>query len=527
MIEQYTISGYNITTDPQFQNERYGNSPELAKQIEILFFEAQDKKNKKVIGKLNSLIIQYPKSPQLKNYLSVAYGIQGKYDKAMEVNNWILTEHPDYLFAKLNRAYEFFENGEALKVPEILGEAMEIKELYPDRDLFHLVEVTGFYKAAIRYYVAIDNLELAENRLETLKEIAPEHPDTETAETFLFSLRMKKSIELRKAEDEQRITPINSKSLPALTTTIAPHFNHPEIQNLYDFGLRIPQEKLREILALPRTSLIEDLEKILIDAVERYEYFSDMDWDEEKHNFVLHSIFLLKEIKAVESLPKIISFLEYDDEFLEFWIGDHQTDTLWQCFYGLGFNNTEILKQLFLKPGIDTYIKIAASESLCQMALHHPEKRNEILTVYSDVLTTNLEANLEDNLIDSDFLGFTIADAVDCKLNELLPVIKQLFEKGYVSLGINGNFKDVEEEFEKTSQRDKKRELFTIFELYDDVINSWSGYKEDDNEIFEYEDCEKYSYKPIQQAVSNKIGRNEPCPCGSEKKYKKCCIDKK
>ena len=24
-------------------------------------------------------------------------------------------------------------------------------------------------------------------------------------------------------------------------------------------------------------------------------------------------------------------------------------------------------------------------------------------------------------------------------------------------------------------------------------------------------------------AVSNKIGRNEPCPCGSGKKYKKCC----
>lgn len=25
------------------------------------------------------------------------------------------------------------------------------------------------------------------------------------------------------------------------------------------------------------------------------------------------------------------------------------------------------------------------------------------------------------------------------------------------------------------------------------------------------------------QAVSNKTGRNEPCPCGSGKKYKKCC----
>jgi uncharacterized protein YecA (UPF0149 family) len=24
-----------------------------------------------------------------------------------------------------------------------------------------------------------------------------------------------------------------------------------------------------------------------------------------------------------------------------------------------------------------------------------------------------------------------------------------------------------------------------------------------------------------------KFGRNEPCPCGSGKKYKKCCMNKK
>ncbi|MCL6591559.1 MAG: SEC-C domain-containing protein [Firmicutes bacterium] len=26
---------------------------------------------------------------------------------------------------------------------------------------------------------------------------------------------------------------------------------------------------------------------------------------------------------------------------------------------------------------------------------------------------------------------------------------------------------------------------------------------------------------------SAKTGRNEPCPCGSGKKYKKCCLGKK
>jgi len=30
-------------------------------------------------------------------------------------------------------------------------------------------------------------------------------------------------------------------------------------------------------------------------------------------------------------------------------------------------------------------------------------------------------------------------------------------------------------------------------------------------------------YRTSKIAVSNKVGRNDPCPCGSGKKYKKCC----
>ncbi|MCX7773991.1 MAG: SEC-C metal-binding domain-containing protein [Clostridia bacterium] len=33
----------------------------------------------------------------------------------------------------------------------------------------------------------------------------------------------------------------------------------------------------------------------------------------------------------------------------------------------------------------------------------------------------------------------------------------------------------------------------------------------------------KKQYNEDHRAVSNKVGRNDPCPCGSGKKYKKCC----
>jgi SWIM/SEC-C metal-binding protein len=36
-------------------------------------------------------------------------------------------------------------------------------------------------------------------------------------------------------------------------------------------------------------------------------------------------------------------------------------------------------------------------------------------------------------------------------------------------------------------------------------------------------DLERLLNPPVPIKSGNKIGRNDPCPCGSGKKYKKCC----
>lgn len=48
-------------------------------------------------------------------------------------------------------------------------------------------------------------------------------------------------------------------------------------------------------------------------------------------------------------------------------------------------------------------------------------------------------------------------------------------------------------------------------------------------ELWEAKEALKKKYKINKSATSIKVGRNQPCPCGSGKKYKKCCgssIDK-
>ncbi len=382
--------------------------------------------------------------------------------------------------------------------------------MYPDQDVFHLAEVTGFLKLAIRYFAAIDNLELAENRLEMLKAVAPDHHDTDHAELFVMPLRLKEASKRWEKEKEQQIVPTPVKSNLATNKKDAPQFNHPEIASLYHYGLRIPHSILRDILALPRQTLIADLEMVLQNSIGRFDYFTELGYDEETNSFLLHALFLLKELNAVESLPMIFSVLASDYDYLAFLLGDHKTESVWQCLYSLCFNHPEALAVFLKTPGIDTFSKSGASEALCQMVLHHPEKREEIAVIYSEVFTIFSNATPEDNLIDSEFLGLAICDTIDCGLEELLPVIQILYEKGYVSPGICGDFKAVDKAF-------CKRNVYTVFELYDHVLNTWHGYNEGKDESSESR------FIPIQPVISEKIGRNDNCPCGSGKKYKKCC----
>jgi uncharacterized protein YchJ len=49
----------------------------------------------------------------------------------------------------------------------------------------------------------------------------------------------------------------------------------------------------------------------------------------------------------------------------------------------------------------------------------------------------------------------------------------------------------------------------------------WSGFSEDESERdYFYDDADFIPTTYIRTTA--KIGRNEPCPCGSGKKYKKC-----
>jgi uncharacterized protein YchJ len=61
-----------------------------------------------------------------------------------------------------------------------------------------------------------------------------------------------------------------------------------------------------------------------------------------------------------------------------------------------------------------------------------------------------------------------------------------------------------------------------------DSLNTDSLKYFDEEDVYEIQEMTKYfpTYNRVEQYFRDKpkIGRNEPCSCGSDKKYKKCCM---
>ncbi|WP_281239576.1 DUF1186 domain-containing protein [Flavobacterium praedii] len=508
-----------ISFDNDFISRLYDVTPAQTKLLRELTIRVHGKIDKVLIRKLEKLSKENPNLPQLKNFMSVAYNKLGDFAKSLEINSQLLKEFPDYLHARLNAANHYIHKGEPDSALEYLGENLDLKGMFPNRSEFHFSEVQAYYYSTFLYAIAKRDLPLAENRLSFYKSIDEDNPRIEELEEHLESLKF----DLGFDDFGDDFSELIENEPPVTDRVNPPVFNHQEIYELYQLGFKNAKPVLDKILALPRETVIQDLEMVLQDGIERYPYFLDKDWSVFTHSFALHAMFLLMELKATESLMPVLNFLQYDEEFLEFYIGDFLTEEIWQCVYFLGKGQVDLLKEFLMKPGVYTFAKSAVSQALTQIAILENRRTNEIEKVYTEILTFFINAKGEDNVIDPTFIGLMIGDIGDVKLKSLYPLIEALYDLEYVDYSLEGDF----ENFKKNHNQDEIVTLEYSIKILS-VIYSEADFCEESDTVENKDDNYFHSLKNepkvIQLPVSSvKVNRNDPCPCGSGKKYKKCC----
>ncbi len=171
--DPYEIVHYEITDKPF---NIYSN--EIQNEIEKIAYKIQESSQsaKEIIPHILKMIEKSPSIPAFYNHLSIAYKHSGNDEKALFWNKEAHRLFPDYLFARINTAYQYLRKNEFDKVMEIFDGKLELKALYPNRDVFHISEVIAFFSLTTEFYLRKGEVDLAERVYEMLEKLDPEHP---------------------------------------------------------------------------------------------------------------------------------------------------------------------------------------------------------------------------------------------------------------------------------------------------------------------------------------------------------------
>jgi len=137
-----------------------------------------------------------------------------------------------------------------------------------------------------------------------------------------------------------------------------------------------------------------------------------------------------------------------------------------------------------------------------------------------DECVMRLSAQLEQHATQTETLNaFLISALLDLFAEEAAPIIEQAFMAGHVDEEVQGDWEDVQIELRLKTHRDHPRKPTRLSKLGDRLQAIWGARAPDP--VASPAPLPKPSHTPF--VAATKVGRNEPCPCGSGKKSKKCC----
>ena len=165
----------------------------------------------------------------------------------------------------------------------------------------------------------------------------------------------------------------------------------------------------------------------------------------------------------------------------------------------MGTGAIRTLAALMLYGGAGMYVRIGAAAALSMIARDHPETGPGIIASVKTAIQ---------NEDDTPTRSMMASALLDLKNPDLYEYLRNLLESGLVSTDFF-DMKFVDELYagKHAPSRDRPRDPLYIF-----------TYRGDDH----YES--RYAGGRAKLYVFRNAGRNRPCPCGSGKRYKKCCL---
>jgi len=305
-------------------------------------------------------------------------------------------------------------------------------------------------------------------------------------------------------------------------------FSHLSIQELLskleELGDQVPGELPQAILAKKQEAVIPLCDVLHDDSY--WEAEDNMQW------MPLHAVKLLGMLADPRALPHLVDAL-----ILACKVGDYSImedlPTVFGCIGPPAIPHLEEFIHANKGDNEFWYPRSTAADGLLGIALHHPHEQERILTFLHELFSE------ED---DEEFLGFAAKSLLNFSDPSSIPVLEKAFDRGIIDdyiirrddllkkrvkpLGMYNNdllhFYDPEQvaerqvrrEIEYEKEYEKERHAAQKLEQREKSIAI---------ELKRLEIANTLNERNV-LPLTRKVGRNEPCPCGSGKKFKKCCF---
>lgn len=229
----------------------------------------------------------------------------------------------------------------------------------------------------------------------------------------------------------------------------------------------------------------------------------------EEKNYIGHifAMFLLAQFREKKAFPIIIDFFSIPGDIPLNISGDVVTEHLGRILASVYDGNDRLVQGLIENKKLNEYVRTAGLECFLVLVAVGIKSRDEVIEYFKELFHGKLKG---------DYSYVWTALATRCAYlypEEVYEEIQSAHEEGLIE-GFFADFqtiKDIlQEGKEKTLDDLRKSRRHTLIEntLYE--MQNWA--------------CFRNSLKEVKQR--KKTGRNKPCPCGSGKKYKKCCLNK-
>jgi hypothetical protein len=223
----------------------------------------------------------------------------------------------------------------------------------------------------------------------------------------------------------------------------------------------------------------------------------------------------------------VVRFALLPEEIQYSLCGDFITESLGQVLASVCGGDLAGIQSLIENEDTDEWVRGAALSGLVTLVAAGQTSRDEIVSYFAGLFRAKLVRQT------SHVWDTLVSYSSDLYPEELLDDIKQAYDEGLVNPGFIG-LADVKRDLALGKDRvlarladDSHRRLVS------DIVAEmgwWACFREDSQKRAKSPAQVSANSGPNSAAPASQIkkatpqvGRNEPCPCGSGKKYKKCC----